>query len=169
QPGGALSGGNQKKAVLSRSFLYEAKALLIDEPTQGVDAKARFDIYRAIRAKADQGIACVINSSDAMELSGMCDRVLVFSRGRIIRELKGCEIPEESTVSSFLRPKEVAATATSVVDATRPSWFSTAHLRQLIAGGSSQWWVPLLFLCLLIIAVGGYASLRTDVFFTPLN
>jgi ribose transport system ATP-binding protein len=42
-------------------------------------------------------------------------------------------------------------------------------LRQLIAGGSNQWWVPLLFLCLLIIAVGGYASLRTDVFFTPLN
>ena len=45
--------------MLSRSFLYEAKALLIDEPTQGVDAKARFDIYRAIRAKADQGLACV--------------------------------------------------------------------------------------------------------------
>ena len=143
--------------------------MLIDEPTQGVDAKARFDIYRAIRAKADQGVACVINSSDAMELAGMCDRVLVFSRGRIIRELKGGEITEESIVSSFLRSKEVAATANKGVDAPRPAWFSTAHLRQLIAGGSNQWWVPLLFLCLLIIAVGGYASLRTEVFFTPLN
>jgi ribose transport system ATP-binding protein len=169
QPIGGLSGGNQQKAVLSRSFLYEAKALLIDEPTQGVDAKARFDIYRAIRAKADQGIACVINSSDAMELSGMCDRVLVFSRGRIIRELKGGEITEESIVSSFLRSKEVAATANNVVDPPRPPWFFTANLRQMIAGGSNQWWVPLLFLCLLIIAVGGYASLRTEVFFTPLN
>ena len=78
---GGLSGGNQQKTVLSRSFLYDAKALLIDEPTQGVDAKARFDIYRAIRAKADQGLACVINSSDAMELAGLCDRVLVFSAG----------------------------------------------------------------------------------------
>jgi ribose transport system ATP-binding protein len=169
QPIGGLSGGNQQKTVLSRSFLYEAKALLIDEPTQGVDAKARFDIYRAIRAKADQGVACVINSSDAMELAGMCDRVLVFSRGRIIREIKGGEITEESIVSSFLRSKEVAATASEVVDAPRPPWFSAAHLRQLIAGGSNQWWVPLLFLCLLIVAVGGYASLRTDVFFTPLN
>ena len=169
QPIGGLSGGNQQKTVLSRSFLYEAKALLIDEPTQGVDAKARFDIYRAIRAKADQGVACVINSSDAMELAGMCDRVLVFSRGRIIRELKGGEITEESIVSSFLRSKEVAATANKGVDAPRPTWFSTAHLRQLIAGGSNQWWVPLLFLCLLIVAVGGYASLRTEVFFTPLN
>ena len=89
QPIGGLSGGNQQKTVLSRSFLYDAKALLIDEPTQGVDAKARFDIYRAIRAKADQGIACVVNSSDAMELAGLCDRVLVFSRGRVIRELAG--------------------------------------------------------------------------------
>ena len=169
QPIGGLSGGNQQKTVLSRSFLYEAKALLIDEPTQGVDAKARFDIYRAIRAKADQGVACVVNSSDAMELAGMCDRVLVFSRGRIIREITGGEITEESIVSSFLRSKEVAVIANKAADAPQPAWFSTAHLRQLVAGGSNQWWVPLLFLCLLIIAVGGYASLRTDVFFTPLN
>ena len=169
QPIGGLSGGNQQKTVLSRSFLYDAKALLIDEPTQGVDAKARFDIYRAIRAKADQGVACVINSSDAMELAGLCDRVLVFSRGRIIRELTGREITEESIVSSFLRSKEVAATAKEAIEAPRPGWFSLASFRQLIAGGSNQWWVPLLFLLLLILAVGSYASLRTDVFLTPLN
>ena len=108
QPIDGLSGGNQQKTVLARSFLYDAKAILIDEPTQGVDAKARFDIYRAIRAKADEGVACVINSSDAMELAGLCDRVFVFSRGRVIRELTGREITEESIVSSFLRSKEVA-------------------------------------------------------------
>ena len=79
QPIVGLSGGNQQKAVLARSFLYDAKVILIDEPTQGVDAKARFDIYRAVRAKADEGVTCVINSSDAMELAGLCDRVLVFS------------------------------------------------------------------------------------------
>ena len=170
QPIGGLSGGNQQKAVLSRSFLYAAKALLIDEPTQGVDAKARFDIYRAIRAKADQGMACVVNSSDAMELAGICDRVLVFSRGRMIRELSGSEITEESIVSSFLRSKEVAAAAKGAVDAPRPDWLSIANLRQLVAGGSNQWWVPLLLLLLvLIVAVGSYASLRTDVFLTPLN
>jgi ribose transport system ATP-binding protein len=166
---GGLSGGNQQKAVLSRSFLYDAKALLIDEPTQGVDAKARFDIYRAIRAKADQGMACVVNSSDAMELAGICDRVLVFSRGRIIRELSGGEINEESIVSSFLRSKEVAASSKEAIEAPRPDWFSLANFRQLIAGGSNQWWVPLLLLLLLILVVGSYASLRTDVFLTPLN
>ena len=169
QPIGGLSGGNQQKAVLSRSFLYAAKALLIDEPTQGVDAKARFDIYRAIRAKADQGMACVVNSSDAMELAGICDRVLVFSRGRVIRELSGSEITEESIVSSFLRSKEVAAAAKAAVGLPRPDWLSLANLRQSVAGGSNQWWVPLLLLLVLIVAVGSYASLRTDVFLTPLN
>ena len=166
---GSISGGNQQKAVLSRSFLYEARALLIDEPTQGVDAKARFDIYRAIRAKADQGMACVVNSSDAMELAGICDRVLVFSRGRVIRELSGGEITEESIVSSFLRSKEVAASSKEVLDWPRPDWLSLANVRQLIAGGSNQWWVPLLLLFVLIVVVGSYASLRTDVFLTPLN
>jgi ribose transport system ATP-binding protein len=169
QPIGGLSGGNQQKAVLSRSFLYDAKALLIDEPTQGVDAKARFDIYRAIRAKADQGMACVVNSSDAMELAGICDRVLVFSRGRVIRELNGGEITEQSIVASFLRSKEVAAAAKGVVETPRPDWRSLANLRQLVAGGGNQWWVPLLLLFVLILAVSGYASFRTEVFLTPLN
>src|SRR5665213_456752 len=55
QPISGLSGGNQQKTVLARSFLNDARIVLIDEPTQGVDAKARFDIYCAIRAKAEQG------------------------------------------------------------------------------------------------------------------
>jgi ribose transport system ATP-binding protein len=169
QPIEGLSGGNQQKTVLARSFLYDAKVILIDEPTQGVDVKSRFDIYRAIRAKADEGVACVINSSDAMELAGLCDRVFVFSRGRVIRELTGREITEESIVSSFLRSKKVAATATEIIDGLRVDWLSIANLRKLIAGGSTQWWVPLLFLLVLTVAVSGYASLRTDAFLTPLN
>ena len=169
QPITGLSGGNQQKAVLARSFLHGAKVVLIDEPTQGVDAKARFDIYRAIRAKADQGVACVVNSSDAMELAGICDRVLVFSRGRVIRELTGPEITEESIVSSFLRSKEVADAARQAADVAQGDRFSIAHLGRIVAGGNNQWWVPLLLLFLLTVAVVSYASLQTDVFLTPLN
>jgi ribose transport system ATP-binding protein len=169
QPITGLSGGNQQKAVLARSFLHGAKVVLLDEPTQGVDAKTRFDIYCAIRAKADQGVACVVNSSDAMELAGICDRVLVFSRGRVIRELRGPGITEESIVSSFLRSKEVADTARGPADVAQRGWFSIAHLRRIVAGDNNQWWVPLLFLFLLTVAVVGYASRQTDVFLTPLN
>ena len=165
----SLSGGNQQKTVLSRSFLDDPKVLLIDEPTQGVDAKARFDIYRAIRTKADQGMACVVNSSDAMELAGICDRVLVFSRGRVIRELHGGEITEETIVSSFLRSRDIADSSKETMVAQRSDSTLLAGFGRLIAGGSNQWWVPLLLLFVLILAIGGYASLRTDVFLTPLN
>jgi ribose transport system ATP-binding protein len=170
QPVSGLSGGNQQKTVLARTFLSNATTILIDEPTQGVDANARFDIYRAIRAKADQGIACVINSSDALELAGMCDRVLVFSRGRVIRTLTGAEITEEGIVSSFLRSTEVAASAESnAVDGEAKAWYSVANLKRIVTGGSSRWWVPLMFLALLILVVSGYAALRSNVFLTPIN
>ena len=76
QPIVSLSGGNQQKSMLARSFLHGARVVLIDEPTQGVDAAARFDIYQAVRAKADSGTTFVIKSSDALELAGLCDRVL---------------------------------------------------------------------------------------------
>lgn len=169
QPVSGLSGGNQQKTVLARSFLGDATTLLIDEPTLGVDANARFDIYRAIRAKADQGVACVVNSSDALELAGICDRVLVFSRGRVIRELSGAELTEEGIVSTFLRSKEVATSMESAAAETAPrARLSFARLRK-IATGRNRWWAPLVFLILMILVVGGYAALESKVFLSPLN
>ncbi|MEX1180198.1 MAG: ATP-binding cassette domain-containing protein [Cucumibacter sp.] len=169
QPVGSLSGGNQQKTVLARSFLGDARTILIDEPTQGVDANARFDIYRAIRAKAEQGVACVVNSSDALELAGLCDRVLVFSRGRVIRELRGSDITEESIVSSFLRSRDTADSVTAPDVRRATGRLSFAGLRKLFASGGNRWWVPLAFLFLLIVVVGGYAALRSNVFLTPIN
>jgi ribose transport system ATP-binding protein len=169
QPISGLSGGNQQKAVLARSFLHDAKVVLIDEPTQGVDANARFDIYRAIRAKADAGVGCVINSSDAMELAGLCDRVLVFSRGRIIRELEGDDITEEHIVSSFLRSTETVVCAGKDRKPRSRPRISIGGFLHAFAGGGSQWWIPPIFLILLTLIVGGYAALQTDVFLTSLN
>ena len=170
KPISGLSGGNQQKAVLARSFLHDARVVLIDEPTQGVDAKARFDIYRAIRAKADQGVACIVNSSDALELAGLCDRVLVFSRGRIVRELVGSEISEEKIVSSFLRARDVAAKARAeeaAVETRKPDLAATA--RAFVARSMNAWWTPLAFLVLLTLAVCAYAAWESSVFLTPLN
>ena len=169
QPISGLSGGNQQKTVLARSFLHDARVVLIDEPTQGVDAKARFDIYRAIRAKAGQGVACIVNSSDAMELAGICDRVLVFSRGRVIRTLVGAEITEESIVASFLTSREVAAATAPAVAAAPESGLSWAALRDIVSGNSNKWWVPLAFLLVLTLLVGGYAATQSDVFLSAIN
>jgi len=167
KPISGLSGGNQQKAVLARSFLHGAETILIDEPTQGVDAKARLDIYNAIRTRTAAGAACIVNCSDAMELAGLCDRVLVFSRGRIVRELTGADLTEEHIVSSFLTAREARAShAGTGAAAGSGLWHG---LRSAFTGGANRWWVPLVFLVALILVVGTYAAIRSPTFLGRVN
>lgn len=98
----SLSGGNQQKAVIARCLLDEPKVLLADEPSQGVDAGARLEIYRILREAAAQGRAVIVASSDALELQGLCDRVIIFSRGRILKELTGDEVTERNIAETSL-------------------------------------------------------------------
>jgi ribose transport system ATP-binding protein len=103
QPVEFLSGGNQQKVAVSRSFLREPSVILAYEPTQGVDVGARFDIYQALRARTDAGAALLVKSSDPLELAGLCDRVLVMSRGQIIEEIPGDELDERRIVEAVVR------------------------------------------------------------------
>ena len=99
QPIQSLSGGNQQKVSLMRPFLRgDVKVILAEEPTQGVDVGARFDIYEALRAKSDDGVATIVKSSDPLELAGLCDRVIVMSRGRIVEEIPREELGERRIV-----------------------------------------------------------------------
>jgi ribose transport system ATP-binding protein len=103
QPAQYLSGGNQQKVALMRPFLKgKLRVILADEPTQGVDVGARLDIYEALRAKADEGAAVLLKSSDPIELSGLCDRVVVMSRGRIVDEIPKAELGEHRIISSIV-------------------------------------------------------------------
>jgi len=103
QPVQFLSGGNQQKVSLARPYLLETvNVILAYEPTQGVDAGARFDIYEALRAKAAEGAAVIVKSSDPIELSGLCDRVLVMSRGQIIDEIQRADLSEQRIVQSIV-------------------------------------------------------------------
>jgi ribose transport system ATP-binding protein len=103
QPVQFLSGGNQQKVSLTRPHLRETvNVILAYEPTQGVDAGARFDIYEALRAKAAEGAAVIIKSSDPIELSGLCDRVVVMSRGQIIDEIPRADLSEKRIVASIV-------------------------------------------------------------------
>jgi ribose transport system ATP-binding protein len=98
-----LSGGNQQKVSLARPFLRgDVKVILAEEPTQGVDVAARFDIYGALREKAKEGVAMVVKSSDPLELAGLCDRVVVMSRGRIVDEIPGHELGERRIVEAIV-------------------------------------------------------------------
>ncbi len=103
QPVQSLSGGNQQKVSLTRPFLRgDVKVILAEEPTQGVDVAARFDIYEALRAKANEGVAIIIKSSDPLELAGLCDRVVVMSRGKIVDEIHGADLGERRIVEAIV-------------------------------------------------------------------
>ena len=103
QPVQSLSGGNQQKVSLTRPFLRgDVKVILAEEPTQGVDVAARFDIYDALRAKANEGVAIIVKSSDPLELAGLCDRVVVMSRGTIVDEIRGDELGERRIVEAIV-------------------------------------------------------------------
>ena len=103
QPVQSLSGGNQQKVSLTRPFLRgDVKVILAEEPTQGVDVAARFDIYDALREKANDGVATIVKSSDPLELAGLCDRVVVMSRGRIVDEIQGAELGERRIVEAIV-------------------------------------------------------------------
>ncbi|MBP1806278.1 sugar ABC transporter ATP-binding protein [Rubellimicrobium aerolatum] len=95
---GALSGGNQQKVVLGKWLAEEPRLLLLDEPTQGVDFGARQQIFAAIDAAAARGTAVLCASTDAEQLSQICDRVIVFAKGRPVAELTGAQV-EKSVIA----------------------------------------------------------------------
>ena len=118
QPVQFLSGGNQQKVALTRTHLRDTvNVILAYEPTQGVDAGARLDIYEALRAKANEGAAVIVKSSDPIELAGLCDRVVVMSRGQIVSEIQRADLSEKRIIESIvggvgfgLKPVQIAAT-----------------------------------------------------------
>lgn len=91
-----LSGGNQQKVVIGKSLLTEAKVLLLDEPTRGVDVGARSEIYEIIRQASERGGAVVLVSSDWEELTMFADRVVVMSEGRLVGELSAEDITQHN-------------------------------------------------------------------------
>lgn len=98
----ALSGGNQQKAVMAKWLQTEPRLLLVHEPTQGVDVGAREQIFKLLRASADRSMTVLCASSDYEQLAAICDRVLVFAGGRIVRELAGDAITKDRIAEQVL-------------------------------------------------------------------
>jgi ribose transport system ATP-binding protein len=96
----SLSGGNQQKVVMARALLSQPSLVIADEPTQGVDVGARLEIYKILREVSASGIPVVVASSDAKELEGLCDQVIVMSRGNAVDTLLGDDITESRIVQS---------------------------------------------------------------------
>jgi ribose transport system ATP-binding protein len=99
----SLSGGNQQKVVMARALLSEPGFIVADEPTQGVDVGARSEIYRILREVSRTGTPVIVNSSDAAELEGLCDVVVVMSRGRVVETLRGDDVAEGRIVAAAVK------------------------------------------------------------------
>jgi len=91
-----LSGGNQQKVALAKWLATNPRILILDEPTRGIDVGSKSEIYKLIRALADDGMGVIMVSSEMEEIMGLADRVLVMHEGRCTGILDRHEISEES-------------------------------------------------------------------------
>jgi ribose transport system ATP-binding protein len=158
-PVSALSGGNQQKVVMARAMLSEPAILVADEPTQGVDVGARAEIYRILREVSAGGVPVVVSSSDTLELEGLCDRVVVMSRGQAVATLEGEAVTEERIVHAA-----ISATTHKGEQQGRRSGASS-RLTRFIEGD----YAPVLVLAAVMFALGAYVLSRNDRYLSDFN
>ena len=90
-----LSGGNQQKVVLAKFLLKKPKIAILVEPTRGIDVGAKIEVYKLINNLANNGIGVILVTSEIPEITGLCDRVMVMHRGKMIEILEKEEISPE--------------------------------------------------------------------------
>ncbi|MCH5049636.1 sugar ABC transporter ATP-binding protein [Pectobacterium aquaticum] len=101
----ALSGGNQQKVVMARWMHLGAPLLILEDPTAGVDVGARAEIYHLLNKSLADGVAVLVISNDFEEIAHICNRALVFNRGKVVGELKNQQV-------SFANLLELASAST---------------------------------------------------------
>jgi ribose transport system ATP-binding protein len=90
-----LSGGNQQKVVVGKWLMRDAKVVIFDEPTRGIDVASKIEIYNIMNDLKRNGIGVMFVSSELPEILGMSDRVLVMCNGRITADLKTTNTNQE--------------------------------------------------------------------------
>ena len=99
---GSLSGGNQQKCLIGRWMANDAKLLILNMPTRGVDVGARAEIYRALEDLADQGIAVLVVSLEMPEALSIADRIYVMREHRVVAEVDRADATQEFLLSHAL-------------------------------------------------------------------
>ncbi|WP_423822095.1 sugar ABC transporter ATP-binding protein [Salinisphaera sp. SPP-AMP-43] len=113
---GALSGGNQQKGLFSRWANLPLKALILDEPTRGIDIGAKEEIHRFIRHLADRGMAVAVISSDLDEVLAVADRIIVMREGRVAETFEQAPFSAETVLAAA-----IGSDSAEPVQATEPA------------------------------------------------
>ncbi len=108
---GKLSGGNQQKVVLSKWLNAQPKLLILDEPTRGIDVRAKAEVHHIISDLAEQGMAILLISSDLPEVLAMSDRVLVMREGRQMGIFDRADATQEMVMTAATGQSEQAVLA----------------------------------------------------------
>jgi ribose transport system ATP-binding protein len=99
---GAFSGGNQQKIALAKWLLAESRALLLYDPTRGIDVGTKHEIYQLMRSFAEAGGAVLFYSTEIPELVHLADRVIVLYQGIIADVIESDRLDEETIVHATL-------------------------------------------------------------------
>ena len=105
-----LSGGNQQKVVLAKWLCTNAKVIIFDEPTRGIDIGAKCEIYALMNQFAAEGRAVLMISSELPEIVGVSDRVYVMRDGEVVAELDRTEASQETIVAYAMGSKKMEGT-----------------------------------------------------------
>jgi ABC-type sugar transport system ATPase subunit len=97
-----LSGGNQQKVAFAKWSHCRPRVMICDDPTAGIDAETKANIYRYLRQAADEGVAILIVSSDMLELLGLSDHIYVINRGRVAAQFSSAEATEEAIIRAAI-------------------------------------------------------------------
>ena len=103
QPVASLSGGNRQKVAFAKWLATKPTALILDEPTHGIDIGSKAQIHRIITDLADSGLAVLVISSDLPELLAISDRILVIAEGRLVAEFPRGEATQENLMTAATR------------------------------------------------------------------
>jgi simple sugar transport system ATP-binding protein len=87
-PVNSLSGGNQQRVVLAKWLATEPEVFILDGPTIGIDIGSKHTIHEIIRDLAEKGMGIIMISDEIQEILDNCNRVLLMSRGKIIKEIE---------------------------------------------------------------------------------
>ena len=96
-----LSGGNQQKVVIGKCVNMYSSLVIMDEPTSGLDIASKGDFYNIINEFVRNGTGILFISSNVSELLGMCDRILVMNKGRIVEQFYHNSVSAEKLLDSI--------------------------------------------------------------------
>jgi ribose transport system ATP-binding protein len=95
-----FSGGNQQKVVLARWLFSDARFMIFDEPTRGIDVGAKAEVFSLMEDLTQKGVGIIMISSEMLEILAMADRILVMRAGCIAAEYRAGEVTQEMLLQS---------------------------------------------------------------------